>query len=508
LQPAFVGVPLSTSSASQSASVNFYLSDTMLRGRVKDTRGAVARVDVGLSRGAVGAYYAFAGGRDFLASSGIPASGLKHRTVPDALGYYHMPIRIGGGGAVFHLDTSADTLAASHGRVKRSVSVPAGSDTVQDLTIGLYDGGSGEMDLSGIPETPNVNYALQIQPIFSANCVACHTELATNSGGLDLDPGDSHGELVDQESAEAPGVKLVESGSPERSYLMEKINATTPQVGTSMRPGDPMPASDRALIRDWINQLSTSPKMEFSSLNYSSPEGTTAEIAVRRTGSVTAPASVTVSTGVGGSATAGSDYTAGSVTLAWAANDGSDKTFSVPLAADAEAEGSETVLLQLRAPTGASLGGQASATLTITENSYASWSAEQFDGEAGTPEAQPGGDYDKDGHSNLMEYAVHTDPKAPQTSGVPRVEPGSGGKLQISFTVNPQAPDIIFTVQARDFLESGNWQTLASKTGSGNWTVSPGASLLENEGVVVADTEAISGKPRRFLRLHVQRTAD
>lgn len=508
LQPALVGIPLSTSSASQTASVNFYLSDTMLRGRVKDTKGAVARVDVGLSRGAAGAYYAFAGGRDFLASSGIPASGLKHRTVPDALGYYHMPIRSGGGGAVFYLDTSADTLAASHGRVKRSVSVPAGSETVQDLTIGLYDGGSGEMDLSGIPETPNVNYALQIQPIFSANCVACHTELATNSGGLDLDPGDSHGELVDQESAEAPGVKLVESGSPERSYLMEKINAVTPQVGTSMRPGDPMPASDRALIRDWIRQLGTTPRLEFSSQNFSSPEGTTAQVTVRRTGTTAAPASVTVSTLAGGSATAGSDYTAGSMTLSWAAHEDADKTFSVPLLADGEAEGSETVLLQLSAPVGASLGTNSLATLTITENSYASWSAEQFGGAAGSPETLPGADYDKDGYSNLLEYAVNTDPKAPQTAGVPRVGPGSGGKLQMAFSVNPQAPDITWTVQARDVLESGAWQTLATKTGAGPWTVSPGASLSENAEVIVTDTETMASKPRRFLRLHVQSASD
>jgi PKD repeat protein len=507
LQPAFVGIPLSTSSASQSASVNFYLSDTMLRGRVKDTRGAVARVDVGLSRGAVGAYYAFAGGRDFLASSGIPASGLKHRTVPDALGYYHMPIRTGGGGAVFHLDTSADTLAASHGRVRRSVSVPAGSDTVQDLTIGLYDGGSREMDLSGIPETPNVNYALQIQPIFSANCVACHTELATNSGGLDLDPGDSHGELVDQESAEAPGVKLVEPGSPERSYLMEKINATTPQVGTSMRPGDPMPASDRALIRDWIRQLDSQPRVQFASAGFTAREGTMAEIVVRRTGSLSTAISVTVSTTAGGSATAGEDYTATSATLSWAANDGADKSLLVPVLGDAVTEGAETVLLSLSAPSGGGLGGQSTATLTIQESPFDTWRAENFGAEVTLPKAQLQGDFDHDGASNLLEYAMGTNPSLPQTSGVPRVSIGSAGRLQISFSQNPSATDVVVAVEGREMFEAGaeTWQPLAAKTGDGEWGLQPGVEMEDASGVVtVTDREPVPGKTKRFLRLRVE----
>jgi PKD repeat protein len=504
MQPALVGIALSTSSASQSATANFYLSDTMLRGRVTDTKGAVARVDVGLSRGAQGAYYAFAGGRDFLAGSGIVPSGLKHRTVPDALGYYHMPIRTGGGGATFYLDTSKDTLAASHGRVNRSVAVGAGSDTIQNLTIGLYNGGTGEMDLSGIPETPNVNFNLQIQPIFSMNCVACHTELATNSGGLDLDPGDSYGELVDMQSTEAPGVKLVESGSPERSYLMEKINSTTPQVGTSMRLGDPMSPTDRALIRDWIRQLDTNPRVEFAAQVFTAAEGSTAQVIVRRTGSTTTAISVTASTVAGGSATAGVDYAVSSATLSWAANDASDKILSVPLLTDANQEENETVLLQLSAPNGATLGSQSTATLTILESPYDSWRTEKFGAEADDPAAQAGADYDHDGYSNLMEYGLNTDPKNPQTSGVPKVQPGPGGKLQISFSINPNATDLTYTVQARDALETGAWQTLATRSGGGSWNPAPGVSVNSESGVTITDSETIASKSRRFLRLRVE----
>ncbi|MEK7949307.1 putative Ig domain-containing protein [Luteolibacter soli] len=255
VEVAYAGVALSTTGASQAASVDFHLSNTMLRGRALDTKGAPAQVDVGISRGAAGSYQDFAGGRDFLPGSGIPASGVDHRLVADVLGYYHVPIPTGAGNATFHLDTSADTLAASHGKVKATAAVGGSGTVVKDLTIGLYHGGLNEVDLSGIAVTPNVNFETQIKPILSSLCSACHNDIATNSFGLDLQAAAVYSELVDKESGEAPGVKLVQSGSAARSYLMEKLGASPPQVGTSMRPGDPMSLAQQALIRDWINQL-------------------------------------------------------------------------------------------------------------------------------------------------------------------------------------------------------------------------------------------------------------
>ena len=257
VQPAFIGIPLASTLRAQSASVYFRLSDTMLRGRITDTRNAAAPVDLGIARSAPGSYYAFAGGRDFLPGANRPLSGVSHRTVPDALGYYHIPIPTGGGGATFYLDTSVDTLAASHGQVLVSAPIAAGTQVVQNISVGLYDGGAGEADLSRIAVTPNVNFNTQIQPFLTNYCAACHNGIATNSAGLDLQAGAALAALVGRESTEAPGVKRVQPGSPARSYLMEKINAALPQAGTSMRPGDPMPLAQRALIRDWISQLET-----------------------------------------------------------------------------------------------------------------------------------------------------------------------------------------------------------------------------------------------------------
>lgn len=76
-----------------------------------------------------------------------------------------------------------------------------------------------------------------------------------------------------------------------------------------------------------------------------------AVITVERSGGEDDAVSVQYATS-DGTATAGQDYTAASGTLSWAAGDGSAKTFTVPLANDGVAEGTETVHLTLSNPTG------------------------------------------------------------------------------------------------------------------------------------------------------------
>jgi len=515
VQAAYIGIPLSVSGTSQSAGATFQLSDTMLRGKVTDTKGAVAQVDVGLSRGAPGTRQAFAGGRDFLPATGNPLTGIPHRIVPDALGYYHIPIPTGSGDATFHLDTSADTLSNSHGKLAKSVVIATGAGVIQNLTIGLYDGGTGEANLSGIAVTPNVNYASQIQPLFSNYCVACHNDIATNSGGLDLQSGASLGELVGHESAEAPGVKLVDPGRPDRSYLMEKINSTLPQVGTSMRPGDPMANAQRALIRDWITQLDPSGKLEFSSPVFIAAEdsvNSTATISVRRTGGISTTVGVTVSTIAGGTATEGTDYTPVSTTLSWPAGDDSVKSFTVPVLADSETEEDETVNLELSLATGgATLGTQATTTLIITQGQpFATWQATSFGEDANTPEAAPTADYDNDGQANLIEYATGTNPVTVQGSAV-TVQPNEENKLALTFMPNPNASDVSLIVEGGSELEPDSWQVLASKSGASAWITQPGVTVTAGPSpgsVVITDSESVSTSPARFLRLRVRLPAE
>lgn len=246
---ALAGFALELDAGPQTIEPLFLLAPTLVAGRLTDTRGEPVSLDLGLWRGSPAHPYATADA----------APGGAHRLPVDALGYFHFAVRAGEADVVFTLDTGGSALAETHGRARAVLYVEEGERVWRDIVVGRYDAGEDRDDLSGQPVTPDINFAAQIQPLFTALCVACHNDIATNSGGLDLQPGASLSALVGRPSTQAAGVMLVEPGRPERSYLMEKINAARPQVGTRMRPGDPMPAAQQALIRDWIAQLAPTP---------------------------------------------------------------------------------------------------------------------------------------------------------------------------------------------------------------------------------------------------------
>src|SRR5262249_49953124 len=105
--------------------------------------------------------------------------------------------------------------------------------------------------------------------------------------------------------------------------------------------------------------------LQFSTSGYSVNENQgTVTITVTRTGGSNVPASVNFATS-NGTATAGSDYPATSGTLTFGVGETS-KTFTVSIINDTAVENPETVNLTLSNPTGgATLGSQATATLTI-----------------------------------------------------------------------------------------------------------------------------------------------
>jgi PKD repeat protein len=253
--PARKGFAINLDAGSQTINADFFLSDTAIHGQVHDTLNTPANTDIGISRGSNQAPYAILGGRDYPENNHTPPIGVDHRFDLDELGYYYFPIRSSDAGVDFQIDTTGDTNRNLYGIVSQSGTITSAEDAEINLSLGLYDGGTSEDDLSSISETLNVDFDNNIQPIFTSSCVACHNDIATNSGGLDLQPGASFAELVNRYSSEASGIKLVDPGSPERSYLMEKINSGKPQIGTRMRPNDPMPLANQALIRDWISQL-------------------------------------------------------------------------------------------------------------------------------------------------------------------------------------------------------------------------------------------------------------
>ncbi len=387
VSPAFAGFSLPFSSGEHTVEILFHLAPTLIRGRATDTLGNAAPLDIGISRGSAQTPYPVAGGRDFLPASGRPPSGVFHRVVADDLGYFHFPVADGDGGETFTLDTAADTLSSTHGKVKVDPTVAEGEGIERNLLIGLYQAGTGTDDLSSIAETPGVDFDSQIQPILSAQCMACHNDIATNSGGLDLQPGAGYEELVNVFSVGAPGVKLVEPGRPDRSFLMEKINSSVPQTGTRMRPGDPMAPELQALVRDWISQLAQ-------------------------------------------------------------------------------------------------------------PHPYETWRQGVFGEHAGDPATGPHEDFDGDGVSNLIAYALGTSPLVPTPpSALPSHEfTGIDGKNHLTLRVvrDPSAAGIVCTIEASGDLSPESWSPIETVV------ITDEPSLL-----LVRSLLPIGEEPRRFMRLRV-----
>ena len=65
--------------------------------------------------------------------------------------------------------------------------------------------------------------------------------------------------------------------------------------------------------------------------------------------------------------------------MTWAAGDASAKTFSIAIVDDGYAEGDETFTIGLNSPSGATLGAQSTATVTIQDNEGVSNGANPID---------------------------------------------------------------------------------------------------------------------------------
>jgi autotransporter-associated beta strand protein len=120
-------------------------------------------------------------------------------------------------------------------------------------------------------------------------------------------------------------------------------------------------------------------------------------------------------------------------------------------------------------------------------------------------------DPDGDGMTNLLEYALGSDPNTPNPALTPQVA-AIGGKLKITFTRNTAATDVTMSVLATDDLKNGPWTELARSTGGVSFTtITNGASVNESgtgatRTVQIGDiyTTSDPAHPKRFLKLQVQ----
>jgi hypothetical protein len=99
-------------------------------------------------------------------------------------------------------------------------------------------------------EVPPLSHATDIQPIWDANCAACH--ISQQFGFLDLTNG--YTSLVGVASGQADAM-LVVAGDPNLSYLWAKLNgqqAAAGGFGQQMPDGSVLSANDLETVRTWI----------------------------------------------------------------------------------------------------------------------------------------------------------------------------------------------------------------------------------------------------------------
>ncbi|WAS93170.1 Ig-like domain-containing protein [Nannocystis punicea] len=88
-----------------------------------------------------------------------------------------------------------------------------------------------------------------VQAIFTASC-SCHAG-GQPAAGLSLAAGESYAALVGVESSQSPGSLRVAPGSPESSFLVEKLSPG-PSVGQQMPIGGSLSVGQIATITAWI----------------------------------------------------------------------------------------------------------------------------------------------------------------------------------------------------------------------------------------------------------------
>ncbi len=94
-----------------------------------------------------------------------------------------------------------------------------------------------------LSQTPaKVDFARDVQPIFSQNCIACHGPKIQNSG-LRLDR---------RSSVLKPGARRVVPGSSENSFLYHRISGT--DFGLQMPPTGPLRPQQIRIVKAWIEQ--------------------------------------------------------------------------------------------------------------------------------------------------------------------------------------------------------------------------------------------------------------
>ncbi len=262
---------------------DFYLSNTLITGNLIGPDGKPALTDIWVQRcekscddPANFTPYEITGGRDFnfnppdQSSTTNPRFGID----TDVMGHFNIPVRIPDAefNLVIAVDTNTDKFATLNLLQEPDIGplfVP-GDTTIETGTFQLEAPPLAPPPPPPPPPTEGVSLSADIQPIFNANCIRCHSGAGAPLG-LDLSEGFSFDNLVNQSSVEFVGhmrVKPSDSrtpcetglGSGEGSVLVEKIAGCpdtpgVPSFGGLMPLGGPFLNNEEInLIKEWIDE--------------------------------------------------------------------------------------------------------------------------------------------------------------------------------------------------------------------------------------------------------------
>ncbi len=212
---------------------------------------------------------------------------------------------------------------------------------------------------------------------------------------------------------------------------------------------------------------------------------------VSRTGGTGADLMVSYQTS--GTTINGTGYSALSGFITIPAGSASATITLVPIANNL-AEGDRTAVLTLAATSSYRVAAAAAATATVTvhDKPADNWRFVNFGAAANDPEAADGADWDKDGLTNLMEFALNLNPKVADSAAQP-APVIVNDYLTLTFVPNPAATDVTFVVEASTALSS--WSTSDVEE----------ITALQADGRTFRYKHPVSATGRAFLRLRVTR---
>jgi hypothetical protein len=146
-----------------------------------------------------------------------------------------------------------------------------------------------------------------------------------------------------------------------------------------------------------------------------------------------------------------------------------------------------------------------SLVLNVTPGGYAAWAANAFTAGTAAGDRLAAADPDKDGITNLMEYALNTNPSAASAGPAPETTTVGAEKfLQIRWTRPNDRTDITTSGQVSSELTPAlNWVT-----GAGNVTTTITPAGAGQEEVIIRAVQPIGTGARRFIRAMVTQASN